>query len=216
MNCAVTCAVNCAVNLPAPPDGQAAPAALDIAAGLERMMGDRAIYLRVLARFRADYTDSAARLRAALAAGDGAQAHRLAHTLKGAAAMIEAHGLCALAVQAEQLPHTGAPADTTLFDRLEAELGRVLADVELLLAPAAEHPAADDAVLLKGDLAYLRSLLDLGDSGARDFMTRRGAGLRTRLGAARMTELESAVAAFDYEGAVCLLDAANERAADQP
>jgi HPt (histidine-containing phosphotransfer) domain-containing protein len=206
--------MNLAVNLSAPPDGQAAAAALDPAAGLDRMMGDRAMYLRVLARFRADYTDSAARLRAALAAGDGAQAHRLAHTLKGAGAMIEARGLCALAAQAEQLLLAGAPAGTKLLDRLEAELGRVLADVELLLAPAVEHPAAGEAVLLEGDLAYLRSLLDLGDSGARDFTTRKRAGLRARLGTARMTELESAVAAFDYEVAVRLLDAADECAAD--
>lgn len=203
-------AVDCAPNLPA---GEAA-AALDTAAGLDRMMGDRGMYLRVLTRFRADYTDSAARLHAALAAGDGALAHRLAHTLKGAAAMIEAHGLCLLAVQAEQLLLASAPVDTALLDRLEAELGRVLAEVELLLAPAAEQPAAGDALLLKGDPAYLRSLLDVGDSGAREFVTRKHAGLCARLGAARMAELESALAAFDYEKAMCLLDAADERAAD--
>ena len=45
-------------------------AALDYAAGLERMMGDREMFLRVLARFRGDYRDSVARVRLAAVAGD--------------------------------------------------------------------------------------------------------------------------------------------------
>ena len=63
-------------------------------------------------------------------------------------------------------------------------------------------------MLLEPDLARLRSLLDLGDSSAHDVMAEKRAGLRARLGAARMAELESAVAAFDYEQALCVLDGA--------
>lgn len=184
--------------------------ALDFAAGLARMTGDRAMYLRVLARFRSDYTDKAARLRAALGAGDGALAQRIAHTLKGAAAMIEARGLRMLALEVEQQLRAGAPAGAVLVDRLEAELRRVIAEVELLLAPAAGIPASDDAELRDADLARLRGLLDLGDSGAQDLMAEKRDGLRARLGAARMAALESAVEAFDYELALAVLDAASE------
>lgn len=197
---------------PAGPGFPAAPApasmrALDYAAGLDRMMGDEAMYLRVLIRFRSDYADTAARLRAALAAGDATLAHRIAHTLKGAAAMVEARGLRALALEVEQLLKAGAPADALLLERLDAELARVIGEVALLLAPAASIPAASEAALPEADLANLRSLLDLGDSGAQDLMAEKRAGLRARLGAARMAELESAVAAFDYERALSVLDA---------
>lgn len=182
-------------------------AALDCAAGRDRMMGDEAMYLRVLARFRSDYADTALRLRAALAGGDATLAHRIAHTLKGAAAMVEARGLRALALEVEQLLRAGAPADALLLDRLDAELARVIAEVALLLAPAAGIPASGEAALAEADLANLRSLLDLGDSGAQELMAEKRAGLRARLGATRMAQLESAVAAFDYERALSVLDA---------
>lgn len=198
-------------SLPAGPGFPAAPApaslqALDHAAGLDRMMGDEAMYLRVLTRFHSDYADTVARLRAALAAGDATLAHRIAHTLKGAAAMIEARGLRALALEVEQVLKAGAPADAQLLERLDAELARVIGEVALLLAPAAGIPTASEAVLPEADLANLRDLLDLGDSGAQDLMAEKRAGLRARLGAARMAELESAMAAFDYERALSILD----------
>lgn len=181
--------------------------ALDTAAGLERMMGDRAMYLRILSRFHSDYTDTVARLRAALAAGDATLAHRIAHTLKGAAAMIEARGLRMLALETEQRLRAGVPVDAILLDRLDEELARVIAEVALLLAPVGGAPAAGDVVLTEADLAHLRSLLDLGDSAAQDIVAEKRAGLRARLGAARMAELESAVAVFDYERALWVLDA---------
>ena len=189
---------------------QPACTALDLAAGLERMMGDRAMYLRVLGRFRSDYADNAARLRAALAAGDSTLAHRVAHTLKGAAAMVEARTLRALALDVEQLLRAGAPADAQLqqlIGQLETELARTMAQVDTLLAPPGASPAAGQAVLAEGDIAQLCALLDLGDSGAQDFMAEKRAGLRTRLGEARMAELETAVAAFDFELALSVLDA---------
>ncbi|MGX9221660.1 Hpt domain-containing protein [Massilia varians] len=190
-----------------PAPAQASMAALDCAAGLDRMMGDEAMYLRVLTRFHSDYADTALRLRAALAGGDAMLAHRIAHTLKGAAAMVEARGLRALALEVEQVLRAGAPADALLLDRLDAELARVIAEVALLLAPAAGIPASGEAALAEADLANLRGLLDLGDSGAQDLMAEKRAGLRARLGAARMAQLESAVAAFDYERALSVLDA---------
>jgi HPt (histidine-containing phosphotransfer) domain-containing protein len=196
-----------------PAPDRAPTQALDSAAGLHRMMGDEAMYLRVLARFRSDYADTVVRLRAALAGGDATLAHRIAHTIKGAAAMIEARGLRALASNIEQLLRSGAPADPALRDlrklleRLEAELAQVMVQIDALVAaPAAASSTAAEGAL-ESDIAQLRALLDVGDSGAQDIVVAQRAGLHARLGAARMAELESAVASFDYERAVCLLDA---------
>ncbi|KFI05470.1 Hpt domain-containing protein [Massilia sp. BSC265] len=183
--------------------------ALDTAAGLDRMMGDQAMYLRVLIRFRSDYADKVAHLRAALAAGDDTLAYRIAHTLKGAAAMIEARVLRVLAMEVEQLLRAGRPLDAALLDRLEAELARVMAQVESMVAgPAGGSPESGDMLLAEADLARLHSLLDHGDSSAQDVIAKKRSGLRARLGAARMAELESAVAAFDYERALSVLGAA--------
>lgn len=196
--------------LPGPAPVPDAMPALDVGAGVERLMGDRSMYLRVLARFRSDYTDNAARLRAAIAAGDIVLAHRIAHTLKGAAAMIEAGGLRALAVDVEHLLRAGAAGDPQLpplLARLEAELARVMAQVDMLAATPAVNSPAGEAALPDADMAQLCALLDLGDSSAQDFMAEKRAGLRTRLGAARVAELESAVAAFDYERALRVLGA---------
>ena len=199
-------------------DSQAAPApqppTLDYAAGLERMMGDAAMYLRVLARFRLDYRDNVARLRAALDAGDAALAQRIAHTLKGAAAMIEARGLRQLAADVEQELRTGngagAIAGSALLGRLEAELARVMARLDALLAapaePAASGPDASAARALdEKELARLCELLDLGDSAAQDVVREQETGLRALLGAPRMAELQAAVACFDYEQALRML-----------
>nr|WP_229520704.1 Hpt domain-containing protein [Massilia sp. IC2-476] len=166
------------------------------------------MYLRILARFRSDYTGYVARLRTALAGGDLTLAHRVVHTLKGAAAMIEARGLRAAAVEVEQLLRGGAHANAHLVDRMEAELARVMAQVDSLMAAQSTGDAAGaQAMLAERDLRRLRALLDVGDSGAQDVIAENRSALRTRLGAARMAELEKAVAAFDYERALGVLDA---------
>ncbi len=180
-------------------------AALDYAAGLERMMGDREMFLRVLARFRSDYRDSVARVRTAHDAGDLALAQRLAHTLKGAAAMIEARGLRQGAAQAEQALRAGGTLGAPLFDALEVELARVMAQLDTLLAAPAVRDTAPAQALDEEQLAQLCALLDLGDSAAQDLVEEHGAGLRTLLGAPRMAQLQAAVACFDFEGALSML-----------
>lgn len=189
--------------------------ALDVAAGIDRVMGDAAMYRRILKRFQSDYTGKVACLREAIDAGDATLAHRLAHTLKGAAAMIEARALRALAVEAEQLLRAGLPADPALLDRLEAELARVIAQIDgLVNAPASD--GAGETLLAEGDITRLCALLDLGDSSAQHFVTEKRAGLCARLGSARMAALESAVAAFDYERAMDILGAWQGRPARSP
>ena len=180
-------------------------AALDYAAGLERMMGDSEMFLRVLARFRGDYRDSVARVRLAADAGDLVLAQRLAHTLKGAAAMIEARGLRQQAAQAEQALRAGQTPDAQMFDSLDAELARVMAQLDMLLAAPAARDTAPAQVLDEAALAQLCALLDLGDSAAQDLIEEHRAGLRTLLGAARMAQLQAAVACFDFEGALRML-----------
>ena len=210
MSAPSTSGENSAPGLPEPVSPAAPGLALDYRAGLERLMGDQAMYQRVLTRFHLDYRDMAARLRAALGAGDLPLAQRIAHTLKGAAAMIEARSLRQIAAEVEHALRAGTGADQQLLACLEQELARVMTQLDTLLQRSGEPgeaPARDsaDAPVSGADMARLCGMLDLGDSAAHDFIEDHGDGLVARLGDARMGQLQAAMAAFDFEGALQVL-----------
>lgn len=189
------------------PSGDTA-AAIDLAAGLDRVMGDRAMFVRVLARFAGDYRNLIARLQAAIDAGDAVLAQRIAHTLKGAAGMIEALPLRRLALETELALKTDGAAPPALIDALDEALTRVLVEVDALLeAPdTAALPAVPSTLPVDArDLARLRAMLDIGDGRAPELMALLRPRLLVTLGADRMAALETAVRRFDYEHALLLL-----------
>lgn len=181
---------------------------LDSEAGVERLMGNRALYVRVLARFRSDYRDAPAALRRALAAHDTALAQRLAHTLKGAAGMIEAPALQAAALALEDALRGGRRDPGPLLQQLEAALAAVLRqldDMDLKAAPPQVAVAAAAAAPANA-LATLRAMLDIGDGAAVDLVAAAHSELSGYLGEREYAALDAAVAEFDYERALELLD----------
>lgn len=95
---------------------------LDVAGALTRMLGRKDLYLEMLQRYDASQGPVPAQLRAALEAGDRAQARRLAHTAKGLAATVGALHVAADAQAVEQaLRDEAVPADVhlclALFER---------------------------------------------------------------------------------------------------
>lgn len=186
----------------------AAEPALDLVAGLDRVMGDRAMHLRVLARFRSDYHDAAARLRRALAAGDAALAQRVVHTLKGAAAMVEARRLRQLALGVELAFRTHGEAAlqpaSALADELAAELGRVLEQLDTVLS--APRQDAVVAAASPEEVVRLRAMLDIGDGAALALLAQRHDAFLAALGPERMRLLDAAVRDFDFERALAVLE----------
>ena len=145
--------------------------ALDRAAGLAAA-GDETLYHRLLANFQKDHHLAADELRAAAQAGDLKRAHRLAHTLKGVAAMIGAADLSAAARRLEESLADGIsePPEDQLRS-LAGELTVVLAELGLPTGPMAPlHPAPGDLDLNRArELAEkLRLLLAAGDAGCRE------------------------------------------------
>lgn len=183
-------------------------AAIDLAGGVERVMGDHGLFARVLERFRSDYRRAAASIRAALAAGDTALAQRLTHTLKGASGMIEARPLQRQALALEQALGGGPGGWEQPLERLDTELDRVLRELDAMLAPQAVRPPA--APLSRADgapaLARLAALLDRGDGAALELVEEEHAALAAALGRARWAEVEAAVNDFDFERALVLLE----------
>lgn len=211
------------VQPPAAPEPQAAcnaPGALDLAAGIARVMGDRRLFARVLERFRNDYRRAAEAIRAALAAGDTLLAQRLTHTLKGASGLIEAGPLHRQAVALEQALRGRAGHCQRQLERLETELERVLGELDAVLAKGAlaAPDGAGDAPSAPGPLpapdqalSRLRALLDTGDGAAPDLLAALRAPLAAALGQARLSEVATAVNEFDFELAMKLLAAAPAR-----
>ena len=195
----------------------AAPAPLvDVEAGVERLMGNRAVYLRALARFRHDYRSAGAAIGTALQTGNPLLAQRLVHTLKGAAGMIEAKSLHAAALALESALRTaGAQGDAStidtaraelLFVRLDAELAHVLRELDGMVGLAEAQVAAPRLVRPSDLLGRLRALLDIGDGEAVDLVEQSQAELVEQLGERDYARLSAAIADFDFERALVLLD----------
>lgn len=219
---------------PAPPDpGPAsapvpAPApdmpALDLAGGMARLMGDRALFARVLARFGSEYRQAASAIRNALGNGDTPLALRLAHTLKGAAGMIEAVPLSREAHALERMlrdpASAGAGANADAGDpwqrlaSLEQALDRVLLELDVAAAttaaagvPNQETPAASRKGAGKDTARRLAALLDEGNGEAVDLVRDAAAALTAQLGEQRYRRLADAIEAFDFDSALAMLKA---------
>jgi HPt (histidine-containing phosphotransfer) domain-containing protein len=181
--------------------------------GVARLMGDAALFARVLARFRKEYRHAADRIRDALAAGDIQLALRLAHTLKGAAGMIEAVPLREEAQALErELSHGAADAGQRVA-RLEHALDRVLRELDAAdgmpqAALASHAPAAQDqppGAVGASVSAQLRTLLEDGNGDAVDLVQDAAAILTKELGEECYCHIAAAIEVFDFEGALALL-----------
>lgn len=198
------------------PDDIAGPA-VNHAGGIARLMGDSALFGRVLARFRNEYRQAAAAIRAALDAGDTALALRVVHTLKGAAGMIEAVPLRRETHALEQQLRGGADGQPyPALMRVQTELERVLHELDVLadtlpqraIAPA---PAAAASPIPASEresvLARLITLLDDGNGDAVDLVRDAAPALAAQLGEAGYRAVAEAIEAFDFDGALALLQA---------
>lgn len=108
---------------------------LDQAAALERMLNNRALYLRLLRRFLDEHAAAPACLRELLAAGRADEAVDLLHRLKSLAATLGAVELQALSARLETLLQAGDdPGETSAA--LEAEHARLCAALRQALEEA--------------------------------------------------------------------------------
>jgi len=104
---------------------------IDSAAGLERFLGDRELYLNVLRNFRDLHTDQVRKIRQALAAGDAAGARQLAHVVRGVAAHVSATGVFETAPALEHALDDGATGSCeALLAGLDRELALVMGGLE--------------------------------------------------------------------------------------
>ncbi|MDS4020088.1 MAG: PAS domain S-box protein, partial [Candidatus Competibacter sp.] len=141
-------------------------AGLDITAGLKAVRGQLARYAELLGLFARNHADDVAALRARVAAGEPADAVRLAHTLKGVAATLGAEEVRARALALEQALRERAAASeiAARLDAVEATLTPLRAAIESIrcAAPTPAPPAVDGA-RVREVLAQLETLLAVDD-----------------------------------------------------
>lgn len=181
---------------------------LDLNAGLERLMGERAVYGTVLAQFLATYCRAGEALRAQIQANDHAAALRGAHSLKGAAGLIGALPVEQAAEALETALRSNSAGSGPALEALETALTALLAVLMQLVEDkepesALTHAAPAEHALL----ARLASLLELGDAAARELFEAEAEALRARLGAEAFAALVQAMQGLDYEQARRLLAA---------
>jgi HPt (histidine-containing phosphotransfer) domain-containing protein len=177
---------------------------IDVADGLERVMGDRDQYGRMLRRFRDDHPGGALPIRQAFERGELAQAQHLAHTLKGSAGMIGARALHAQATVTEQALRTGAPDQREHILALAPEFDKVMQLLDSLLPDRTVAPETAPHVLLE-DPALLTRLVELlrsGDGAAVDLVEEHGASLAAILGESGREQVAAAVNDFDFAAAL--------------
>jgi signal transduction histidine kinase/DNA-binding response OmpR family regulator/HPt (histidine-containing phosphotransfer) domain-containing protein len=192
-----------------PTDDLAALACIDTRAGLATSMGDRALYTRMLVKFRDGQSDFAARFAAARGDVDPRAAERAAHTLKGTAGNIGARALQAAAGDLETACHEGATAEA--IDRnlatVVAELSAVLGSLSAIgrSASPAEAPAPSDdggGEAIGAVLDRLSASLTDSDPEALAIAEELSGRLGTGASDPVLRDLTSAVESFDFDAAL--------------
>jgi HPt (histidine-containing phosphotransfer) domain-containing protein len=90
----------------------------------------------MLLNFNRQYADAAETMRGYIGGGQSEEAHRLAHSLKGVAATLEANELADAAAAVEQAYRSGETgAVPLLVQRMEEKLKLAILAVRTLVAP---------------------------------------------------------------------------------
>jgi CheY-like chemotaxis protein len=206
---------------PAPPE-QTLPDALpefDLAEGLQRLMGNRALYRKLLVNFATQYANAATDIRSALDAADFDHAHGLVHAIKGVAGNLAAKDLQAQSVPLEKLVKHADPANpppagevNPAYQAFREALGRALEAAGSLLPAGGVPPAAAEKApgALPPDLAReaaqrLREAAEMGDvSGLTAVCCELAA--KSDAFAAHKTRIIRLADDFDFDGILKLAD----------
>lgn len=183
---------------------------LDVEEGLDRLMGERALYLQILRRFLQDHRDSCARISTLLSQRLEAQAQLAAHSLKGSAGLIGAQLVHDQSVLVENAIACGADT-AALLGHLDLLLGETCNSIDGLLSEHGDNVAPSDTPVI--DPAQLRELIeDLvgllrdGDGAAIDLVEKSAPVLAAALGVPTFQMLAAATHAFDFETALDALE----------
>jgi len=189
---------------------------VDVKAGMATTMDNVKLYTRQLVKFRESQGDFADIFRQASVDSDTSAPARAAHTLKGTAGNIGAHGVQQAAAELEQACKEGAAADR-IADALRktlAALAPVLDGLKQIgLAETSEKPAPSIApAQLHERLLQLRSKLEDNDSEATELIDEimpLASGMPIT---SQLKQMATEIAAYDFDAALVTLGEIEARA----
>ncbi len=180
-------------------------AGLDVPLGLHQALGREGLYLSLLSKFIATYTDAPLRIAGAIAEADWTSAERMAHTLKGVAAQIGAGELRLIASQLEEALR--ARQSAAVLAPLQARLASILPGLIASIAarlPQAQASAAAGSIDMRRfeDVCRrLASQLKDDDFACMQVLDDNEAMLKAALGAG-FPAIAAAIRDFDYISAL--------------
>ena len=184
---------------------------VDTALGLSLVDDDPVLYLKVLRLFAGGQKDASAQLAAALTAGDLKTAEHIAHTAKGVAATIGALALQSSAATLEAAIRFRRPTAEIMVAQaaFDAQLLPLIAALEARLPepPPAPVTAPPDPIEVAAVVGNLIAHLKDRDATATDVWDANSDLLRVVLGD-RHDAVDSAIAGYDYEFALAVLQSA--------
>jgi PAS domain S-box-containing protein len=183
---------------------------IDVAGGLERVVGNEQLYRDLLTQFVAKHESSPAEIKAVLESGDRSQAERIAHSLKGVAGNLGINRIFRLATSLEKAIRESDPQIACHIDELIPVMERqiqliraalLVGDVEKRLsASPTDHAEALVAI------ARLRELLETSDADAPRAFANLSEVVRSSVTAERLEGLGAAVKVFDFDAALARLN----------
>ncbi|MDT8990701.1 response regulator [Curvibacter sp. APW13] len=191
---------------------QLSSAGVDVRFGLKTALNKKALYLRMLRKFRDGQHDFSAKFARARQDTDAAAAQRCAHTLRGTAGTIGAKPLQEAAEQLE-LACTQAASGGQVDELLQKVLRALEPVMRALQAlpdegeSTCEQPAVSvDAEQVAAVRARLMALLERGDSTAMD-LCEQHADLLSAAYPTHWKKIIGSLNAFDFEAALALIQA---------
>jgi two-component system, sensor histidine kinase and response regulator len=202
--------------IPLPADGPSVAArelasinGLDSRFGLQSVRGRMDSYRRLLTKFTENHGDDFARIRNNLAAGNRDEALRLAHSLKGVSATLGAVLINKTSVALETAIKEGreATAIEPLIKATEQAYASLREQLAVVAQPAHISEDVGDAAATSALIERLRRELQQGEMSVQDLVRHQAATLKRVLDK-NFRAFDGFVSAFDFEGALAVLNEA--------
>jgi signal transduction histidine kinase/DNA-binding response OmpR family regulator/HPt (histidine-containing phosphotransfer) domain-containing protein/HAMP domain-containing protein len=185
---------------------------VDEADGLARVAGNVRLFRSLLSQFASGHEDAAARIGTALRTGDRKAAEAVAHTVKGVAGNLGIRRLRASAEALERALRRGDSAASETLSRFGSLLSAQVAAIRSALdepttrdrRPAS--PTALDPAVARAAIGRLRRLLAASDGEAAEAFEAVAGTVASRVDGPRLEALETAIQAFDFDGALAKLE----------
>jgi len=185
---------------------------VDVAGGLQRVAGNKHLYVDLLRQFVARQGSAGAEIEVALDNGDRKLAERVAHSVKGVAGNLGMESLFELAGKLQSAIHASRDDVQALLKEFSSELDRHVQAIQgALRGPTQiQEGGKGNRVFDSGEalaiVARLRALLEARDADAIDVYRTLVETLRGSSDTTRLDALGAAVNGFEYDAARLELD----------